>query len=302
MDPRRRRHRFTRMYAWCVVRALAVKPSASSVPEQRIISPFQGNSKPSFLDQPASGALGRGTIALEKSDRFQVSFFPLERAYYIWGASECAGRSAFGVSRHGEPVGAHRLACSCRRVRPQAVPQAVPPDVCPHRGSARVTVATRVPPPPRHVESAWPRPPPPISRPHRRVRWGHRGHAPSPPVPRDIAVRPPLRYRGSSWPCATPRHRLGHPRRPSPRQRDSRRACVAIRAINLLSPSPAWPRACPGACPGACPPVWGRALRWRRGLRVGRRPSHAPHTPHTRGRRTGRRHCRSVRRSVGFTG
>jgi hypothetical protein len=35
-------------------------------------SPFQEKRKPSFLDQPASGALGRDAIAIEKSDRVPV--------------------------------------------------------------------------------------------------------------------------------------------------------------------------------------------------------------------------------------
>jgi hypothetical protein len=38
------------------------------------MSPFQEKRKPGFLDQPASGALGRDAIAIEKSDRFQVFF------------------------------------------------------------------------------------------------------------------------------------------------------------------------------------------------------------------------------------
>jgi hypothetical protein len=39
------------------------------------ISPFQEKTKLSFLDQPASRALGRDTVAIEKSDRIQVFFF-----------------------------------------------------------------------------------------------------------------------------------------------------------------------------------------------------------------------------------
>jgi hypothetical protein len=43
--------------------------------------PVQGEKKLDFLDQPASGALGRDAIAIEKSDRFAVFFYRLERAY-----------------------------------------------------------------------------------------------------------------------------------------------------------------------------------------------------------------------------
>jgi hypothetical protein len=37
--------------------------------------PVPGKKKLDFLDQPASGALGRDAIAIEKSDRFPVSFY-----------------------------------------------------------------------------------------------------------------------------------------------------------------------------------------------------------------------------------
>jgi hypothetical protein len=47
----------------------------------RRINPFHKKRKLSFLDQPASGALGRNAIAIEKSDCFQVFFFLLERTY-----------------------------------------------------------------------------------------------------------------------------------------------------------------------------------------------------------------------------
>jgi hypothetical protein len=52
------------------------------------MSPFQAKKKLDFLDQPASQPLGRDAIAIEKSDRFPVFFYRLERAY------QC-GRSGF---------------------------------------------------------------------------------------------------------------------------------------------------------------------------------------------------------------
>jgi hypothetical protein len=53
--------------------------------DQPNISPFQGERKLDFLAQPASGALGRDAIAIEKSDRFPVFFYRLERAYMVPG-------------------------------------------------------------------------------------------------------------------------------------------------------------------------------------------------------------------------
>jgi hypothetical protein len=47
----------------------------------RCISPFQEKKKLDFLDQPASGALGRDAIAIGQSDRFPVFFYRLEWAY-----------------------------------------------------------------------------------------------------------------------------------------------------------------------------------------------------------------------------
>jgi hypothetical protein len=44
------------------------------------ISPFQAKRKLDFLDQPASGALGRDAIAIENRDRVPVFFYRLERA------------------------------------------------------------------------------------------------------------------------------------------------------------------------------------------------------------------------------
>jgi hypothetical protein len=45
------------------------------------ISPFRAKRKLEFLDQPASGALGRVATAIEKSDRVPVFFYRLEQAY-----------------------------------------------------------------------------------------------------------------------------------------------------------------------------------------------------------------------------
>jgi hypothetical protein len=53
------------------VLSLATPHDSSSL----CISPFQEKRNPGFRDQPASGALGRDAIAIEKSDRFQVLFF-----------------------------------------------------------------------------------------------------------------------------------------------------------------------------------------------------------------------------------
>jgi hypothetical protein len=45
------------------------------------ISPFQAKIELDFLDQPASGALGRDAIAIEKTDCFPVFFYRLDGAY-----------------------------------------------------------------------------------------------------------------------------------------------------------------------------------------------------------------------------
>jgi hypothetical protein len=56
------------------------RPGASAGGEANH-KPVPGEKKFDFLDQPASGALGRNAIAIAKSDRFQVIFLRLERAY-----------------------------------------------------------------------------------------------------------------------------------------------------------------------------------------------------------------------------
>jgi hypothetical protein len=56
---------------------------------RRRMSPFQAKRKLDFLDQPASRALGRDAIAIEKSDRLPDFFDRLERA--------CARSAAFRV-------------------------------------------------------------------------------------------------------------------------------------------------------------------------------------------------------------